>query len=100
MAGVVNDQLKNLLKDDGDLTLSNTLQAHLLHLRGSLSKKIGVFDITVKERPFGMHLRRGSLVVEEVFPGFPAEKSGVYPGCLIEKIAGDAAKQGTWMEVF
>jgi len=80
--------------------LGGNLDTQLRHLRGSLSQHVGQLDIEVSEKPFGMHMRRGSLVVEEVFPGFPAQKLGVRPGCEIQEIAGEKVKQGTWLDTF
>lgn len=56
--------------------------------------------VLVSERPFGMHVRRGSTVVEEVFPGFAAHKSGVRKGCEVLQVSGTSVSQGTWMEAF
>jgi S1-C subfamily serine protease len=75
------------------------LEARLTHLRGT-PQYIGRLEIVVKEKPFGMNVRRGSSFVEEVFPGFPAEKLGVRPGCEVLQIAGENVKQGTWMDAF
>lgn len=59
-----------------------------------------VMTVTVSERPFGMHLTRGSAKVKEVFPGFPAQRLGIRPGCEVEAIAGTAVASGTWLEAF
>jgi C-terminal processing protease CtpA/Prc len=76
------------------------VEARLGHLRGHARQHIGQLNITVKEKPFGMHMRRGSVIVEEVFPGFPAEKLGVRAGCEVQEIAGEKVKQGTWLQIF
>jgi len=61
---------------------------------------IGPMNVTVASKPFGMHIRRGTTIVEEVFPGFPAEKLGVHVGCMIAAIAGQRAVEGTWLTLF
>jgi S1-C subfamily serine protease len=61
---------------------------------------VGRLDVVVSEKPFGMHVRRGSAIVDDVFAGFPAKKLGVRKGCQVKEIAGKAVFQGTWLEVF
>jgi len=101
VAGVAASQMI-----DGDVlekqlvSFSNGVQAHLTNLRGGNIFKTGILNVKVEDKPFGMHVKRGSLVVEEVFPGFPAEKLGIHPGCTLKEIGGQAAKQGTWVQVF
>eukprot|EP00747_Dinoflagellata_sp_TGD_P168953 gnl/TRDRNA2_/TRDRNA2_196629_c0_seq1.p1 gnl/TRDRNA2_/TRDRNA2_196629_c0~~gnl/TRDRNA2_/TRDRNA2_196629_c0_seq1.p1 ORF type:complete len:538 (-),score=118.82 gnl/TRDRNA2_/TRDRNA2_196629_c0_seq1:65-1678(-) len=56
--------------------------------------------VTVKERPFGMRLKRGSLRVEQVFPGFPAHNLGITAGCVVLEVAKTEAEAGTWMQLF
>jgi hypothetical protein len=60
----------------------------------------GDMEVTVDERPFGMNVKRGSNVVQEVFAGFAAQRVGVRKGCEIKQIAGHNVSQGTWMDVF
>eukprot|EP00811_Abedinium_folium_P035985 NODE_8734_length_1473_cov_10.971768.p1 GENE.NODE_8734_length_1473_cov_10.971768~~NODE_8734_length_1473_cov_10.971768.p1 ORF type:complete len:423 (-),score=115.45 NODE_8734_length_1473_cov_10.971768:205-1356(-) len=60
----------------------------------------GEITVMVEEQPFGMHVRRGTMRVEDVFPGFPARKAGVLPGCEISKIAGVTVATGTWFDTF
>mmetsp|Transcript_61762 Transcript_61762/g.199106 ORF Transcript_61762/g.199106 Transcript_61762/m.199106 type:complete len:436 (+) Transcript_61762:83-1390(+) len=60
----------------------------------------GDFVVQVKEKPFGAHILRGSTRVAEVFPGFPAHRLGVQPGCELVRIAGETVWAGNWMEVF
>lgn len=60
----------------------------------------GDLAVQVTERPFGAHIRRGSTRVAEVFPGFPASRAGVRPGCELTRIAGAPVSAGTWMEAF
>jgi len=101
VAGKMHDQMQNLLSDEGSYSNQMaSLQAHMHHLRGGFARHSGRLEIRVSERPFGMHVKRGSLVVEEVFPGFPAEKLGIHSGCTIKNIGEDSAKQGTWMDDF
>merc|ERR1719313_2220574 len=63
-------------------------------------KLVGRLDFTVREKPFGMHVRLGSAIVDEVFPGFPAMKLGIHKGCQILTIEGKEVSQGTWLEAF
>lgn len=60
----------------------------------------GVISVRVAEKPFGAHIKRGTLEVIEVFPGFPAHRNGVQPGCELLEVAGQLVTAGTWMEVF
>merc|ERR1719311_1814946 len=60
----------------------------------------GYLNVTVSEKPFGMHVRRGSTMVEEVFPGFPAQRLGIRRGCEVRDIGGSTVSQGTWLEAF
>lgn len=101
VTGKVHDQMQSLLSEEGSYSNQMaSLQAHMHHLRGGFARHNGRLEITVSERPFGMHLKRGSLVVEEVFPGFPAEKLGIHSGCTIKTIGEDVATQGDWMDIF
>jgi len=56
--------------------------------------------VTVAEKPFGMHLKRGRTRVEEVFPGFPAQAAGVREGCELIEVAGTPVSSGTWLRLF
>jgi len=56
--------------------------------------------VSVEERPFGMHLQRGSTRVDRVFPGFPAHRLGVRRGCEVTTIAGVNVGPGSWMRTF
>eukprot|EP00421_Protoceratium_reticulatum_P005553 CAMPEP_0168361864 /NCGR_PEP_ID=MMETSP0228-20121227/2883_1 /TAXON_ID=133427 /ORGANISM="Protoceratium reticulatum, Strain CCCM 535 (=CCMP 1889)" /LENGTH=433 /DNA_ID=CAMNT_0008374549 /DNA_START=24 /DNA_END=1321 /DNA_ORIENTATION=+ len=56
--------------------------------------------VHVRERPFGAHVQGGSTRVSEVFPGFPAHRLGVRPGCEIVQVAGQRVWAGNWMEAF
>lgn len=67
---------------------------------GAPAGAAGELAVRVAERPFGAHVRRGSTEVSEVFPGFPAHRSGVRAGCEILRIAGRPVDAGTWMEAF
>jgi len=59
-----------------------------------------ILTVQVEQLPFGMHLRRGKIAVEEVFPGFPAQEKGVLPGCEIQAVAGKEVSAGTWLDTF
>jgi S1-C subfamily serine protease len=91
----------NLLQEDAE-ELKTHLRGttHKLHEAGLLNLKAGVVNVTVSEKPFGMHVKPGSSVVEEVFPGFPAQKLGIHQGCIVQTIAGGVVTQGTWLDVF
>jgi hypothetical protein len=67
---------------------------------GQSSKANGTLVVSVTERPFGMHVRDGTTLVEEVFPGFPARRLGIKRGCTIQTIAGKHVDAGTWLEAF
>lgn len=60
----------------------------------------GEMVVNVTKRPFGMKVKRGSNVVQDVFAGFPSQKAGVRKGCEIRQIAGKTFSQGTWMNLF
>lgn len=83
--------------------------AHSAGSNGSLSlgASLGIgmtgedsFLVEVTERPFGMHVDGEELFVEEVFPGFPAHRLGIHPGCRLLEIAGSPVSLDTWTEVF
>merc|ERR1712046_563120 len=62
--------------------------------------KVGKLEMVVSEKPFGMHVKQGTIVVEEVFDGFPASKAGIRKGCVIVKINGTTVSPGTWLKQF
>jgi len=60
----------------------------------------GNITVTVSEKPFGMKVRPGDAVVDEVFPGFPAKKLGIRKGCQITEVAKHRVVPGTWYSIF
>jgi len=90
LKGVVSDAV-NIY--DARAALMRTLKVNAISV-------IGPLTVAVDTKPFGMHIRRGTVIVEEVFPGFPAEKLGVREGCIIFQIAGQKVIQGTWLASF
>eukprot|EP00927_Polykrikos_kofoidii_P072602 TRINITY_DN68703_c0_g1_i1.p1 TRINITY_DN68703_c0_g1~~TRINITY_DN68703_c0_g1_i1.p1 ORF type:complete len:443 (-),score=68.03 TRINITY_DN68703_c0_g1_i1:111-1439(-) len=56
--------------------------------------------VTVKQRPFGILFRSGSMQVEMVPPDHQAARLGVRPGCEMTEIAGQPAFPGTWINQF
>lgn len=97
VTGMMHDQMSGLLDQYTDV---QKIRDRVSSIGKYLRVHQGHLNITVAEKPFGMHVRRGSLMVEEVFPGFPAEALGVHSGCAIRQIMGEPVKQGTWLEVF
>lgn len=99
-----------------DERVHDTLQAILPVAADRLSPKAKVEDtavpetakrpktlqlsVTVAQKPFGMHIQRGTTRVEEVFPGFPAQAAGVRKGCELLEVAGQKVSSGSWLEVF
>lgn len=63
-------------------------------------KRKSLLTLTVAEQPFGMNIKRGTVRVSEVYPGFPAQKLGVRKGCELREIAGVAVNPGIWIELF
>eukprot|EP00928_Gymnodinium_smaydae_P011438 TRINITY_DN14221_c0_g1_i1.p1 TRINITY_DN14221_c0_g1~~TRINITY_DN14221_c0_g1_i1.p1 ORF type:complete len:387 (-),score=91.33 TRINITY_DN14221_c0_g1_i1:195-1355(-) len=91
--------LQNLM-DESDKDLRAQLRGKGALVSERPPERTGFLNISVAEKPFGMHVRRGSLVVEEVFPGFPAQKLGVHRGCEVRELAGAQVTQGTWLDLF
>lgn len=69
-------------------------------LEKSRNATLHLLTMVVSEKPFGMHVKRGTLLVEEVFPGFLAHKAGVRKGCELREVAGQKALPGNWLELF
>lgn len=86
---VAADRLSLQTKVSGELPLNRTK-----------SPSTWMLSVTVSQKPFGMHIRRGTAVVTEVFPGFPAQQVGVRKGCELKEVAGQKVSSGTWLERF
>lgn len=69
-------------------------------LERSVAHSSWMLSVTVSEKPFGMHVKRGATSVEEVFPGFQAHKAGIRKGCELLEVAGQRVESGTWLDVF
>mmetsp|Transcript_83920 Transcript_83920/g.271588 ORF Transcript_83920/g.271588 Transcript_83920/m.271588 type:complete len:486 (-) Transcript_83920:162-1619(-) len=86
---VAADRLSPGVKDSGEASADRTRPS-----------KTWSLSVIVARKPFGMHIKRGTTHVEEVFPGFPAQKVGVRRGCELREVAGQPVSSGTWLEVF
>jgi len=99
--GALNHSLKGILKDSKKLRgQSLLLEPGFLDPLAEIAQFIGGMEVVVDQKPFGMHVKRGTLQVVEVFPGFPAEKAGIRAGCNIKKVKNQTVEQGTWLEAF
>mmetsp|Transcript_84701 Transcript_84701/g.196935 ORF Transcript_84701/g.196935 Transcript_84701/m.196935 type:complete len:483 (-) Transcript_84701:129-1577(-) len=78
----------------------SAMQAFLRNASSAKSPGTWLLNVMVRQAPFGMHIKRGSVEVVEVFPGFPAQQVGVRKGCKLKEIAHQVVTSGTWLEIF
>lgn len=60
----------------------------------------GRLAVTVKSKPFGMHIRVGTTDIVEVWQDFPAYKAGVRAGCKLVEIDGTPCDASSWLSMF
>lgn len=57
-------------------------------------------SVVVNKKPYGMHIRQGTLEVEGLSSGFPAARSGIKIGCELRSVASQSVSPDTWGDHF